>query len=293
MEIRQLEIFQRVLAEGSLTRAAKHCNLSQSALTQQIQSLEAALGEPLLLRKPRGVEPTPAGNLLAGHAARILGEAARAREAFAGRKELQSGRVSFGIIPTIAPYLLPRLIGPFRRKFPAVDIAVSEARTSDLIQLLADGAIEFAVLSDVVTAERKRWSLQVRELFREPLLLAAPAGHPLAVRKAAPAISDVDADELIHLSGGHCLAERTLRICRIRDANPGLRCDQLATALSMVASGLGVTIVPKLAARDGIENIVFRPFSGAGPHRVVSLMRRRGTSASPAAEELLRMFQNP
>lgn len=291
MELRQLELLRCVLEEGSLTAAAKRCHISQPALSQQIQSLEAELGESLLIRKARGVEPTAAGNLLLEHAIRILEEAARAKDAFAGRQDLQSGRVSFGIIPTIAPYLLPRLLGPFRKRFPGIDLAVSEARTAELVSQLVEGNIEFAILSDVAETERKRWSLHLRELFREPLLLAAPADHPLITRKAPPNPSDLDPVELIHLQGGHCLADRTLRVCKIRDPNPSLRCDQLSTALAMVTAGLGVTIVPKLAVREGTDHtIVFRSFAGEGLHRVISLMKRRGVGTSPAAEELLRLL---
>ncbi|MFD0893085.1 LysR family transcriptional regulator [Luteolibacter ambystomatis] len=293
MEIRQLELLRTILEEGSLTAAAKRCHLSQPALSQQIQALEAELGEPLLIRKPRGVEATAAGSLLMEHAARILEETARAKDAFTGRRELQSGKVAFGIIPTIAPYLLPRLLGPFRKRFPGIDLAVSEARTADLIPQVVSGAIEFAILSDVAEAERKRWSLHLRELFREPLLLAAPADHPLATRKQSPTAADLDASELIHLQGGHCLSDRTLRVCKIRDPNPGLRCDQLSTAMAMVAAGLGVTVVPKLAVRDLGDSVVIRPFAGEGLYRTVSLMKRRGAKASPAAEELLRLFTGP
>ncbi|WP_193212647.1 LysR family transcriptional regulator [Luteolibacter marinus] len=291
MEFRQLELLAGVIDAGSLTAAATRCNLSQPAISQQIQALEEEIGEPLLIRRARGIEPTAAGLKVLEHARRLLGERDRLRDAFAERRELRQGRVSFGIIPTIAPYLLPRWLGPFRRDFPGITVAISEARTDELVTRVADGGIEFAVLSDVPDHDRQKWSLQVRELFREPLLLAAPAGHPLALRKAAPNPSDLDAGELIHLKGGHCLADRTLRLCRIREPNPGLQCDQLDTALSMVASGLGVTVVPKLATeKRPLDGIVVRPFAGKGLHRVIALMKRRGTKDTPAAAELLKML---
>lgn len=289
MEFRQLEIFASAVDAGSLTAAATRCHLSQPAITQQIQTLEDELGEPLLIRRPRGVEPTAAGRAVLEHAALLLAGRDRLRDAFAGRRQLQAGRIAFGIIPTIAPYLLPQWIGPFRARFPDITIAISESRTEELVAQLVDGRIEFAVLSDVPEPERKKWSLHVRELFREPLLLAAPAHHPLATRKAPPAPADLKPGELIHLKGGHCLAERTLRLCKIREPDPGLQCDQLGTALSMVASGLGVTVVPKLATRDRIpDGIVLRPFAGNGLHRVIALMKRRGGRETPAAGEMLK-----
>jgi LysR family hydrogen peroxide-inducible transcriptional activator len=291
MEIRQLEVLAAVAEAGSLTGAAARCHLSQPAITQQIKALEEEIGEPLLIRRARGVEPTAAGRTVLEHAARLLAERDKLLDAFAGRRQLQQGRVSFGIIPTIAPYLLPQWLGPFRERFPGIAIAVSESRTGELISQLIEGKIEFAILSDVPESEVRKGSLQIKELFREPLLLAAPARHPLALRKAAPAPSDLKAGELIHLKGGHCLADRTLRLCRIREPDPGLQCDQLGTALSMVASGLGVTVVPKLATRNrALDGIVLRPFAGKGLHRMIALLKRRGSKDTPAAAELLRML---
>lgn len=291
MEFRQLEIFVAVVDAGSLTAAAARCHLSQPAVTQQIHALEENVGEPLLVRRPRGVELTSAGAELAGHARRLLAERDRLRDSFSERGKLRSGRISFGIIPTVAPYLLPQWLGPFRQRYPGIHIEISESRTEGLVSELVEGRIEFAILSDVAEAERRKGSLSFRELFREPLLLAAPAKHPLATRKQAPAPGDVTAAELIHLKGGHCLAERTLRLCRVREPDPGLQCEQLDTALAMVAAGLGVTVVPQLATRSrSMDGIVLRPFAGQGLHRVIALLKRRGSRETPAVTELLRLL---
>ena len=162
MEIRQLEVFATVAEAGSLTAAAARCHLSQPAITQQIKALEDEIGETLLIRRARGVEPTAAGHTVLEHAVRLLAERDKLRDAFAGRRQLQQGRVSFGIIPTIAPYLLPQWLGPFRERFPGIAIAVSESRTGELISQLAEGMIEFAVLSDVPESEVRKGSLHVR-----------------------------------------------------------------------------------------------------------------------------------
>ena len=293
MEFRQLEVLAHVIDAGSLTAAARCCNLSQPAISQQIQALEDEIGEPLLIRRARGVEPTAAGRTVVEHARRLLAERERLRDAFADRRELRHGRVAFGIIPTIAPYLLPQWLGPFRERHPGIAIAMSESRTEELIVQVVEGRIEFAILRDVPEHDRQKWSLQVRELFREPLLLAAPANHPLVLRKAAPAPGDLKPSELIHLKGGHCLSDRTLRLCKIREPDPGLQCDQLGTALSMVASGLGVTVVPKLATRNrAMDGVVLRAFAGKGMHRVIALMKRRGSKDTPAAAELLKQLSS-
>ncbi|WP_367870526.1 LysR family transcriptional regulator [Luteolibacter sp. Populi] len=293
MEFRQLEILASVADCGSLTAAAKRCNLSQPAISQQIQALEEEIGEPLLIRRARGVDLTAAGRTVLDYAGRLFAERDKLRDAFTDRRELRHGRVAFGIIPTIAPYLLPQWLGPFRERYPGISIAISESRTQELITLLVEGRIEFAILSDVPEHDRQKWSLKVKELFREPLLLAAPAKHPLALRKAPPTPADLNATELIHLKGGHCLSDRTLRLCKIREPDPGLQCDQLGTALSMVASGLGVTVVPKLATRNrAMDGIVLRPFSGKGMYRLIALMKRRDAKDTPAAAELLKQLSS-
>lgn len=294
MELRQLQSFVTVVEEGSLSAASKRCHISQPALSLQMRALEDALGESLLLRRPRGIEATAAGELLLSHARILLAQAERLRDEFRCRRDLEIGTVSFGIIPTIAPYLLPQLLGPFRKSHPGIRVSIHEARTNQLVSQIIAGEIEFAILSDLPVEERKRGSLQLDELFREPLLLAAPDSHPLAMRKNPPSAADVDPGELIHLSGGHCLTERTLKLCRIGMPNPGLQCDQLATALAMVSAGMGVTIVPKLASREIVRpNIVCRAFAGKGLHRVIHLMKRRNTQLTPAAQTLLATLVKP
>lgn len=290
MELRHLQSFVSVVERGSLSAASKRLHISQPALSQQVQALEQEFGEPLLHRRPRGIEPTAAGELLLAHARALLAQAERLRSEFQGRRELEGGRASFGVIPTIAPYLLPQILGPFRKAHPGIVVSVDESRTAQLIPKVVAGEIEFAVLSDVPSAELKKGSLHLRELFREPLLLAAPSSHPLALRKKPPGPEDIDPGELIQLSGGHCLAERNLKIWHACKPDFRLQCDQIATALAMVSAGMGVAIVPELASRNIPANIVCRPFAGKGLERPINLMKRRATALAPAAEKLLAAF---
>jgi LysR family transcriptional regulator, hydrogen peroxide-inducible genes activator len=292
MELRQLEYFASIVKEGSLTAAAKACLVAQPSLSQQLKALEEELGEPLVHRRPRGVEPTEAGLLLMEHAERVLEESRKLRDRFEKRRVAEAGRIIFGIIPTIAPYLLPKLLRPFREAYPRVDVQVHEARTADLIQQIVDGTIEFAVLSDVAPQDLKKWSLHVKELFREPLLLALPTHHPLARAKAAPRPDQLAAEELIHLKDGHCLTDRTLKVCRLKRLDTRLECDQLGTALAMVASGMGFAIVPEFAARSHPNSqLRFRRFANPDPERTISLLKRRAIPLSKAAKELVNLLQ--
>lgn len=291
MDLRQLEYFVSILREGSLTAAAKRCRIAQPSLSQQLRALEDELGEALVHRKPRGVEPTAAGRILLEHAERVLHEARLLRERFANRRESQEGTVIFGMIPTIGPYLLPKLLGPFREALPKIDVQVREARTSGLIQQVVDGSIEFAILSDVTAQDQKRWSLHVRELFREPLMLAVSPSHPLADGAKAPNPEQLQPETLIHLRDGHCLTDRTLKVCRLDRLDPRLECDQLETALAMVAAGMGISIVPELAVRSRpLPGVAICPFAAPVPERTISLMKRRGAPLSTAATELIRLI---
>ncbi len=293
MDLRQLEYFTAIVREGSLTAAAKHCRIAQPSLSQQLRALEDEFGETLVHRKPRGVEPTAAGKILLEHAERVLLEARLLRERFAKRRESKEGSLVFGMIPTIAPYLLPKLLAPFREAFPKIDVQVREARTSGLIQQVVDGSIEFAILSDVTPQDQKRWSLHVLELFREPLLLVVPLSHPLAGETQAPKPEQLLPENLIHLRDGHCLTDRTLKVCRLDRLDPRMECDQLETALAMVEAGMGISVVPELAVRSRpMPGVAIRRFVDPAPERTISLMKRRNTPLSSAATELVRLVRS-
>lgn len=293
MDLRQLEYFTAIIREGSLTEAARRCRIAQPSLSQQLRALEDELGETLVHRKPRGVEPTAAGRILLEHAGRVLEEARLLRERFATRRDSREGSVIFGMIPTLAPYLLPRLLSPFRESFPKVDVQVREARTSGLIQKVVDGSIEFAILSDVTPQDQKKWSLHVRELFREPLMLALPPSHPLARISEPPKPEELLPETMVHLRDGHCLTDRTLKVCGLERLDPRLECDQLETALAMVEAGMGIAVVPELAVRSRpLPGVVIRSFSEPVPERTISLMNRRAAPLSAAALELIGLTKN-
>ncbi len=293
MDLRQLEYFVTIVNSGSLTTAAGRCGVSQPTLSQQLRALEEELGEPLVHRKPRGVTPTAAGRILMEHADPLLESARNLRSRFDRRRETHEGKLVFGVIPTIAPYLLPKLLPPFREMFPKIDVQVREARTSGLIAQVVDGSVELAILSDVTAQDRKRWSLHVRELFREPLLLAVPSRHPHAHSAQAPGPEDLDPAGLIHLRDGHCLTDRTLKVCRLQRLDSRLECDQLETALAMVEAGMGFAVVPELAVRDKVPGgVVLRRFPGPAPERTICLMKKRAATLSKPAEELLNLVRN-
>jgi len=288
MDLRQLRYFTETAETGSMTAAAKRCQISQPSLSQQIMSLEEEIGEQLMERRPRGIELTAAGELLLRHAMRLLREESILREQLRARSELQRGKIHFGIIPTLAPYLLPRLLTTFQREYPSIEIEFIEDRTSSLIQEVVAGRIEFAILSDVPEQDLNKYSLQVDELFQETLLLAVPEGHPLAHQSAAPTAECLPAEELIHLKDGHCLRDQVLQACGLRRCDSRLQCDQLETAIAMVAANLGVAVVPQLAVEGrSVPNVSFRAFASPVPQRQIYRLQRSGTHLTKAAQKLL------
>jgi LysR family hydrogen peroxide-inducible transcriptional activator len=293
MDLKQLEYFMAIAHEGSISGAARKIRVAQPTLSQQLRNLEDELGEPLLQRKPRGVEPTAAGMILLEHAKLLIDESARLRNRFDKRREIQQGRLTLGIIPTIAPYLLNKILPTFRRTHPQIDIRIREAKTNELIQLAVDGSIEFAITSDISGHDRKKWSLTVRELFREALVLAAPRTSPIARSAHAPKPADLDTARLIHLGEGHCLAEQTRKLCRTIKGQAGLECDQLETAMAMVAAEMGCAIVPELSIRSrNIDAVSLRPFSQPTPERRINLVKKRAIPLANAAKEFISLVGN-
>ena len=296
MDLRQLRYFSAAVKMGSISAAARECGISQPSLSQQVKILEDDLGEILLIRQARGVAPTEAGKVLMMHTSRLLAEEKDLRAQFDSRSALQAGQLKFGIIPTMAPYLLPKILGPFRQLYPGITVSVTEARTGDLIECLSAGSIEFAILSDIDDPSRQTHNLETQTLFKEKLVLAVHADHSLASRESEVTPQELPVSELIHLQDGHCLSRQTLTACRLTSAQSALRCDQLDTALAMVNSGLGIAVVPSLATQHGSwKNVRFVSFSGPQPERDILIMTRKQTQLAAPAEALaqsLRMALN-
>ncbi len=287
MEVTQLKCFLAVAREGSFTRAAKARHMTQPSLSYQIARLEEELGAPLFLRKPRSVELSDAGRLLLESAARIVEEEERAVGRFRQRGALEEGGVRFGIIPTMAPYLLPPLLGRFRQDYPAIRIVAREARTSDLVREVVEEELEFAIVSDVEEALLKKYSLSLSLLFTERLLLAAPLAHALCAggRVAASAL---DPGELIMLSEGNCLREQSVNLCYPKVGASPLVCEQLPTQLSMVGAGLGVAVVPEMAVRQGGQpGVALLRFGEPQPTRMIGVLKRRGRKLGAGAQQLV------
>jgi LysR family hydrogen peroxide-inducible transcriptional activator len=287
MEMHQLRYVVAVARTGNFSRAAEQCHVSQPSLSQQIQKLEQELGERLFDRLRRTARLTPQGEAFVRHAVHILEEVdAAAREAGEARALLR-GALSFGVLPTIAPYLLPRLLSRFEKKHPGVEVLVHEDMTTNLIRQLFAFEIDFAVVSEPLHERR----LAVRPLVTEELLLALPRRHRLA-RKRAVSFSDLEQERFIVMKEGHCLGDQVLDFCSRRElrANVSFRSAQLETIQALVRAGVGVSLIPAMAAEPGHrDRPEYRSLPPPRPVRRIVAAWPRQRPPGRAAAEFLRM----
>lgn len=294
MEFRQLEYFAQIVEQGSFTAAAGKCAVSQPSLSAQIQKLEEELGEPLLLRKPRGVALTSSGQRVYEQAKMLLAGRDGLVEGFREREEARIGEVTVGVIPTIAPFLLGQLWERLQEEFPNVEIYLREAQTSALVEMVVSEEVDFAVMSDLSKGVLKRRSLHLQTLFREPLLLAVPSSHSLAAqRQLSVDLKTVPEGELLFLAEGHCFREQALELCQLEGVKQQVRCEQLVTLQALVAAGMGVAFVPQMFREyHSVGEVAYLKVKNPTPTRAINLLKRRGKKLKPSAEGLLKEVLN-
>ena len=288
MEIQQLRYVVAVARTGNFSCAAEQCHVSQPSLSQQIQKLEDELSERLFDRMKRAVKLTPHGEAFLRRAVRILEEVEAAKREATDAKELLRGVMTVGVLPTIAPYLLPDVMAEFMEKYPGVEIVIQEDTTARLLKLALAYEIDFALASQPIQDER----LEVKELFAEELLLALPPGHPLA-RKRTVSAADLEKERLIVMKEGHCLGDQVLRFCDRRDLHPKIsfRSAQLETIQSLVSAGLGISLIPAMAAQtERSELPEYRSLSAPRPHRKIVAVWPKQRPPGRAANEFLKMI---
>lgn len=281
--LRQLEYVVAVADEESFSRAASLCHVSQPGLSTQVRELEDLLGVRLFERGRRKVIVTPAGADVARRARELLSGAQELVEAARGRGRPLVGPLRIGIIPTIAPYVLPSVLPRARSEFPELRAFLREEKTADVVELVTRGTLDVGV----VALEADLGSLASRPLFRDDFVLAMPVGHRLASR-AAVSEADLAGEKVLLLDDGHCLRDQALAVCDRAGAgeNNELRATSLRTLVQMIAGDEGVTLLPQMAVAAEAapdSGIVVRRFRAPAPHRTIGLVWR---ASSPRAVEL-------
>jgi LysR family hydrogen peroxide-inducible transcriptional activator len=285
--LRQLRYLVALAEHRHFGRAADACAVTQPALSMQVRDLERRLGVALVERRPNDVMLTDFGAEVTRHAERVL-LAARDLEDFAKhRGRVLYGRLHLGIIPTLAPYVLPKVLPELHRLFPELRVELRETQTRILLEELNRGFLDAAMLALPVTEP----GLETLALFDDAFLLAAPATDPRPeTTRVTP--EDIDRSQLILLEEGHCLRDQALALCASAHGNPGmsLGATSLATVMQMVANGYGITLVPRVAVdvemRD--KRVKLLRFAAPEPGRTVGLAWRR---TSPRKADFLALGQ--
>ena len=288
MEMQQLRYVVAVARTGNFSRAAEQCHVSQPSLSQQIMKLEDDLGERLFDRMKRMAKLTPHGEVFLRRAMHILHEVDAAKREAAEAKDLLRGTIIVGVLPTIAPYLLPKAIAEFMEKYPGVEIVVQEDTTARLLKHTLAYEIDFALVSQPINDER----LVVQELFKEELLLALPPGHPLT-RKRQVNVSDLADERVIVMKEGHCLGDQVLRFCERRDIRPQIsfRSAQLETVQALVRAGLGISLIPAMAVQVNVgKTLEYRSLKSPRPERKIVAVWPKQRPPGRAANELLKLI---
>lgn len=274
--LRQLSYLVALAEERHFGRAAQRVHVTQPALSTQIRELEDRLGAPLIDRSDREFRLTPAGRDVLEGAQRIMQEVEKI-ETQARWQEGLSGRLKLGIIPTVAPYLLPVALPKLRMRDVTLDLRLTEAKTERVLDALADGALDAAV----VAIPAGMPGLIERPLFKDRFLLAAsrPFVETIVARGERPEPATLNPNALLLLDEGHCLADQALEVCGTRrDATRvDLRASSLPTLCGMVAAGFGQTLLPEISlAKEcaAAPDMDVMTFAEPQPHRTIGLVRR-------------------
>jgi LysR family hydrogen peroxide-inducible transcriptional activator len=289
LTLRQLRYFDALTRHGHFGRAAEACAISQPALSMQIKEMERALGGLLLERSARQVALTRFGEEITERVRDILRSVDELGDFARASRDRLAGRLRIGMIPTIAPYLLPKIIGNLSRLHPELDIQVRETLTPRLIQELSEGRLDTAILALPVSEP----SLTEAALFSENFLLVRPRkdeGTPVPSRESLREM------RLLLLEEGHCFRDQALSFCKPQSSGPReasremLDANSLSTLVQMVSAGIGVTLIPEMAVAVETRSaaVSVTRFKNPQPSRTIGMVWRK---TSPLARQLLQISE--
>lgn len=280
LTLKQLRYFESLARHGHFGRAAEAAAISQPALSMQIKELEDGLGAPLFDRSARAIRLTSFGEEFATRARDILRLVEELEDSARIARDQMAGRLRLGVIPTVAPYLLPQVIAELTRVYPALDLQLRETITPKLLAELAEGRLDCAIVALPVSEP----ALIEVPLFAEDFVLVRPlaeAGLP------APNARDLREMRLLLLEEGHCFRDQALSFCKLQAAAPREVMDgsSLTTLVQMVGAGIGVTLIPEMAVtvETRLAPVAVTRFAAPAPARQIGMVWRR---SSPLARQL-------
>lgn len=288
MNLRDLKYLVAVAEHRHFGRAAEACHVSQPTLSTQIRKLEEFLGVTLIERNNRQVLLTPVGERIIAQAAKVLREADELVKLAQQARDPYGGEFRLGIIPTIAPYLLPRILPLVRDAFPELEIQLVEAQTAVITRELRAGQLDAIILALPVEED----GVVSEPLYAEPFYVAVSPRHPFFGRNSV-ASSELAKAEVLLLEDGHCLRDQALDVCKDAGAveNTNFSATSIETLRHMVSADVGITLMPELAVEDESKSVRYIPFEGTPPHRLVGMVWRTTTTREALLAKLAELLR--
>lgn len=289
--LRQLQFLIAIKAQGSFVAAAEAVGVTQPTLSAGIKELENALGAVLVERGRAGAVLTPAGEEAAARAERALSEVEELVHAVYAAGKPFSGPFRLGAIPTIAPFLLPRAMPLLKRKFPQLRLQMREEVTARLVDALRARTLDAAVIALPYSAH----GVATTPVAEDEFLLLCPEDHPLAAKNDLSP-EHLKSEDLLLLEDGHCLRDHALSACRLAPTRRSaeVSATSLHTLVQMVAGGMGVTLLPRLAAEGGAAagaHVAMRPFAQPLMGRAIGVAWREGGQREEEARMLAEVLR--
>jgi DNA-binding transcriptional LysR family regulator len=285
--VHQLRYFVSVARTRHFSRAAASVHVAQPSLSKQIQNLETELGTPLFNRARGNITLTPAGETLLPIAQRIIADLADAHVQVQELVGLNRGRLRLGATPSLCTIIVPEVLRRFHDAYPGIDVIIEERGSRDLVPLLAQGALDFALI--ILPLHRRDPALTTTPILREPLVVAAAADAPL--RAKALRVRDLQHHPLVMFRDGYDLRDATLAACRRARVEPRIAVEggEMDAVLRFVETGLGIAVVPTMVLQDRprLRRIRFR---SPGLSRTIGLAHRRDINPSAAARQFQTML---
>ena len=292
MNLKDLKYLVALADTGHFGRAAERSFISQPTLSAQLKKLEEFLGVKLVERQPKNVQLTEVGRQIVTRARRMLDEGEEIIALARSNTDPLAGKLKVALIPTIGPYLLPRVMQKIRKSVPQLGLMLYEYQTEALLNRLRTGEIDMGVLALPVHPD----GLECRTLYEEAFTVALPNHHPLAA-KSSIKVQDLKGHTLLLLEDGHCLRDQALEVCSrvdIREAED-FRATSLETLRQMVVAGLGITLLPEMAVESPFgsqRGLTVREFAKPAPSRTVGAVWRKSSTRTAAVSAVCDVIDN-
>jgi LysR family hydrogen peroxide-inducible transcriptional activator len=282
MNLKDLKYLVALADTGHFGKAAERTFVSQPTLSAQLKKLEQYLGVKLVERQPKNVQLTEVGKQIVVRARRMLDEGDEIIALARNNTDPFAGKLKLAMIPTIGPYLLPRVMQKLRKALPHLGLMLYEHQTEALLKRLRDGEIDLGIMALPIAQD----GLESRQLYKEAFTVALPTNHPLAA-KSTVKVQDLKGQTLLLLEDGHCLRDQALEVCSRIDVHEAedFRATSLETLRQMVVAGLGITLLPETAVEPPFgsqRGLAIRQFAKPAPTRTVGAVWRKSSTRAAA-----------